>query len=148
MILEWNVRPYLFTSKIGEEEIDGHLAQFESTLTDEQSIELITVSTEMESEIQCAVSTHSSIVFLKPESLESYTKMMKGLNLIFTFDEVDWDLFLGNFNLVDPTPEFYSLMDQYIKKVFTVNDVLDKINLKGIDSLNESDKLILKNATL
>jgi hypothetical protein len=145
MKLEWNSRPYLFTSKIGEEELDGHLSQFESMLTDEQSIELITVSTEMESEIQCSVSTHSSIVFLKPESLESYTKMMKDLKLIFTFEEVDWDLFLGNFNLVDPTPEFLSLMEQYINKVFTVNDVLDKINLKGIESLNESDKLILKN---
>lgn len=144
MKLEWNLRPYLFTSKIGEEEIDEHLAQFESTLTDEQSIEIITISTEMESEIQCSVSNHSSIVFLKPESLESYNKMMKNLELIFSFQEVDWDLFLGNFNLLDPTPEFLSLMEQYINKVFTVNDVLDKINLKGIDSLNESDKLILK----
>ena len=51
---------------------------------------------------------------------------------------------------IDPilfNDENYDILSTFFKETLTVDDVLDKINYSGLDSLNKLDYLILENKT-
>jgi len=55
-----------------------------------------------------------------------------------TFSFIDFERLLNSF------PDKKNQIEQYLFENFSVNDVLDKINLMGIECLNHIDKKILK----
>lgn len=85
--------------------------------------------------------------YLKPMYNEM-KKLFGKHNVKFTFKDVTNDILTYKITQEDfknKNASFY--FDLFLKKNLSVDDVLDKINEQGIDSLNDIEKNVLKNAS-
>jgi hypothetical protein len=71
--------------------------------------------------------------------LDQYKDVTNDIHTSKIFDNKD-------FNSVYSSKEFKHIFDEFIYKNLSVDDILDKINERGINSLTKIDKEILKKA--
>jgi hypothetical protein len=82
-------------------------------------------------------------------------KMVEFINDIWEFNNEEFQTFISLFGEEDPCPELTELafglnnnildiLKTISESKFTIDDVLDKINIKNVDSLNELNKHILE----
>jgi hypothetical protein len=65
-------------------------------------------------------------------------------NLDFTYKDITDDVFFNQIKFSDE--DFRKNIDEFIKENITVDHILDKINLFGIDSLSDNDRKKLENS--
>lgn len=68
----------------------------------------------------------------------------RDLGILIEEKDVTDDILRGNYNKDEIEDSFLYIIDEFILKNLTVDIVLDKINEKGIESLNKIDYQILK----
>lgn len=85
-----------------------------------------------------------SYVYIKETDLDFFLNIFFDNNINFKFIDITFDVMIGNYKFSDN--DFDSLKSDYIKDNLTVDIVLDKINIKGIKSLSNLDKLVLKHS--
>lgn len=86
-----------------------------------------------------------SIMCAKQHKIDKFIEIGKEFDLIKSYKDITEDLVMDNpiNDLVDSL-KGDEILDSLLSKVLTVDMVLDKISLKGIDSLTEIDKEALK----
>jgi hypothetical protein len=91
-------------------------------------------------EIDIDYNGKSLLYFGSEEELKKLKDILYSVKIIDTEEDVT-DLFnIGKLELSDSETNF---LNEFLLKNIDVNDVLDKINIYGISSLNELDKHIL-----
>lgn len=82
-----------------------------------------------------------SYVYIKETDLDFFLSLFYNNNIKFDYTDITFDVMIDDQKFDDV--DFTSLKYDYIKNNLTVDIVLDKINIKGINSLSEIDKLVL-----
>lgn len=75
--------------------------------------------------------------------LEKFMKFSEITGIKYTIEDITDDVILGK-NVVECEYVYNTLVSIFLENVLTVDMVLDKINLVGIDNITEIDKKILK----
>ena len=76
--------------------------------------------------------------------VDEFSAIFKYLELreiVYQANEITSDVLLGDYDFQGTTIE--TQINHFLEKNLTVDIVLDKINIKGMESLNERDKIIL-----
>ena len=144
MKLNYLTKPYLFICRQSEEEIDQNLDVAKDELDDDQIVEILSTIQEFQTDLQHEIDGDRTIVYLTEEDVIDYTELLNKLGFKAKFKELGDDLFLGKYDIQSANETFKDITHEWIVKNFTINDVLDKILLKGMQSLNQSDKDILE----
>lgn len=90
------------------------------------------------------IDDYSFIYLIEDDKLERLLAKFKDVGLDFECFEANKILFNNVVDFNELTNESKENFFSYYKKHFDNDDILDKINERGIKSLNEFDKLILK----
>lgn len=82
-----------------------------------------------------------SYVYINETDLDFFINVFFDNEIKFEFNDVTFDVITDNIDFDDT--EFNLIKQDYINSNLTVDIVLDKINLHGIESLSEYDKQVL-----
>lgn len=75
--------------------------------------------------------------------LEKFMKFSEITGIEYTIEDITDDVILGK-NVVECEYVYNTLVSIFLENTLTVDMVLDKINIVGINNINEIDKKILK----
>jgi hypothetical protein len=142
MKIDWNIKPYVIRIKQSQSEIDQTMQKFEGKITEEQAVQILEAF--QEEEVQCGVSENETVVFSTKEKVKDYLSVIRGFGFQVVAEDATDDLFYGNLNTVEAGDDFKNMTKDYVVKNFSVDDVLDKILQRGVESISESDRLILE----
>ena len=79
------------------------------------------------------------------EIIEVCKTFMTRFGMKYSIADISADVIKMDINFTSTVPSFKEKLHTIYKKYFTINDVLDKINEHGMDSLNEFDTNLLIN---
>jgi hypothetical protein len=88
------------------------------------------------------VSEKLSICVMNDVELFAFNKFVELTGMKYDIKDVTVDVILGNFKTDDYTTNI--IINPFLEDILTVDIILDKINIKGLKSLSEVDKKILK----
>lgn len=78
-----------------------------------------------------------------PDEFAIIFRYLRKYEIYFKHKDITSEVLLGEYDFQGTTIEKY--VNEFLEKNLTVDIVLDKISIKGLKSLNERDKIILKN---
>lgn len=84
------------------------------------------------------------ITFVNPKYVSNLLEISKKGNFSMRVVEASNEIFLNKFDFTGAKEEFIECVNNYILKNFNKDDVLDKINKLGLESLTDIDRLILE----
>ena len=141
MELTWKIKPYLIKTFNSPEEIQNLIESASDNLAEEDIMKLD--FTLFEEYIEYEFDDRNSIVFLDQSKIEKVLEISKIIGFKLDIREVSKELFNCEFKFTNEHKDFFQMLNDYLFTNFTRDDVLDKILEKGIDSLTDTDKLIL-----
>jgi hypothetical protein len=84
------------------------------------------------------------ITFFNPKYVSNLLEISKRGNFSIRVVDASNEIFLNKFDFSGAKEEFLECLRSYILKNFNKDDVLDKINKLGLDSLTDIDRIILE----
>jgi hypothetical protein len=93
------------------------------------------------------ISENESFLIMDEENINFMEVLFNKIGLNFNTEDFSKNYYNNNLNI-----DFFSQYKERFIKIFTslltINDILDKINISGIKSLNYIDKIVLKNSSI
>lgn len=84
-------------------------------------------------------------IFTENEVIDELTKLFRQHNILLEFSlKTDEYLTVSTFPSIFDDPDYRDVLDNFLIENLSVDNVLDKISSRGMESLNEMDHYILK----
>lgn len=84
-------------------------------------------------------------VFSESEVIDQLTTLFRRHNILLEFSfKTDEYLTVSSFPSIFDDPDYRDVLDNFLVENLSVDNVLDKISSRGVESLNEMDRYILK----
>lgn len=142
MILNWKIKPYWVKIYNTKSEVEALMEAVSKKIKPEeyQNIDLNIFDEYVEYEF----TENTSIIFIEEDKVKRLIGLSEFIGFKIDVKEVTKELFEGEYEFSKEHEEFFLLLDEYLQSNFDADDVLDKILRKGMDSLTDTDKSILK----